>query len=781
LRAIFDTVPVAMLIVDPDFNVSRYNAAAAKLIGFGCTEASRERLGDLLHCVRAHYTRPTQRKTRCSDCVIRDAIEAVLQRNQEVQGVETPLQLLIDGQLREYFFSVSASRLTLNGVLHVLLAMADITERVHAETQLRASKERLSLVLEGTNVGVWDWNIQTGETVFDERWASLLGYTLEELQPVSIKTWTSLADSADLQRSNLLLEEHFLGKQPLYDCECRMRHKNGSWVWIHDRGKVVEWTADYRPLRMMGTHADITERKRFEERLRESQNNFRDFFETIDDMVMVAGHDGMILWTNSAVTRKLGYSLDELAHMHVLDTHRPEDRAQAEDILREMQLGRLNHCPLPMLTKTGRLIPVETRTWQGRWSRQDATYAIVKDLTAQRAALEMFEKVFEANPAPMALSCGADRTFLRINRAFHELTGYTQAEAVGRTPVELNLFVDPTCQQQIFDVLRQHGSIRDSAITVRTRNGELRHGLLFGEVVEIHTEQFFLTTMIDVTIQTLTEQELRSAREDLEQRVSARTAELTSANDALSAEITVRRRAEMDLEDHRRQLRELASQQTLSEEDQRHELSVQLHDTIGQELAMARLRLEQLRDGPPSKRDRHLKVASDLLEAATHHVHSLTHELGATVLYQLGLPAALRSLGNYVAEQHEVAFSFVQQGEYVRLDKAIEVQLYRAARELVYNVLKHAQATTIAIQLDISNVSIALHVCDDGCGFPPDECPVEHRPTKGSFGLFSIREKMTILGGRLDIVAGPVRGTVATVTIPLSTNPSCFERKAAIS
>lgn len=91
LRAIFDTVPVAMLIVDPDFNVSRYNAAAAKLIGFGCTEASRERLGDLLHCVRAHYTRPTQRKTRCSDCVIRDAIEAVLQRNQEVQGVETPL------------------------------------------------------------------------------------------------------------------------------------------------------------------------------------------------------------------------------------------------------------------------------------------------------------------------------------------------------------------------------------------------------------------------------------------------------------------------------------------------------------------------------------------------------------------------------------------------------------------------------------------------------------------------------------------------------------------
>jgi len=118
------------------------------------------------------------------------------------------------------------------------------------------------LALEGTKAGLWDWNVQTGETEFDERWAEIVGYELEELEPVSIETWEELAHSEDLERSDELLEKHFAGETDYYEFEGRMKHKNGDWVWIQDRGRVVEWDDEGNPVRMVGTHIDITERKK---------------------------------------------------------------------------------------------------------------------------------------------------------------------------------------------------------------------------------------------------------------------------------------------------------------------------------------------------------------------------------------------------------------------------------------------------------------------------------------------------------------------------------------
>ncbi len=104
--------------------------------------------------------------------------------------------------------------------------------------------------------------MQTGETEFDERWAEIVGYELEELEPVSIETWEELAHSEDLERSDELLEKHFAGETDYYEFEGRMKHKNGDWVWIQDRGRVVEWDDEGNPVRMVGTHIDITERKK---------------------------------------------------------------------------------------------------------------------------------------------------------------------------------------------------------------------------------------------------------------------------------------------------------------------------------------------------------------------------------------------------------------------------------------------------------------------------------------------------------------------------------------
>ena len=140
----------------------------------------------------------------------------------------------------------------------------NITERKLAEEALRISEDRLERVIRGTGVGLWDWQVATGEMVLNDRWAEMLGYTLEELSPININTWDPIAHPDDLRRAAELLEEHFAGKSEYYEAEVRLRHKDGHWVWVLDRGKVVEWDGAGKPVRVAGTHLDITERKRVE-------------------------------------------------------------------------------------------------------------------------------------------------------------------------------------------------------------------------------------------------------------------------------------------------------------------------------------------------------------------------------------------------------------------------------------------------------------------------------------------------------------------------------------
>jgi PAS domain S-box-containing protein len=152
-------------------------------------------------------------------------------------------------------------------VLYLDGFILDITERKLAQAELESQRLRLAGIIEGTHVGTWEWNVQTGETVFNERWAEIVGYKLEEISPVSIETWTGFAHPEDLKESGEQLEAHFRGELDYYDFESRMLHKDGTWMWVLDRGKVVSWTPDGKPLLMLGTHQDITERKRAEEAL----------------------------------------------------------------------------------------------------------------------------------------------------------------------------------------------------------------------------------------------------------------------------------------------------------------------------------------------------------------------------------------------------------------------------------------------------------------------------------------------------------------------------------
>jgi PAS domain S-box-containing protein len=149
----------------------------------------------------------------------------------------------------------------------------DITEQTDAKKALFKSEERLKLAVEGTKAGLWDWNIQSGETVYDERWAEIIGYRLEELQPTSLETWKRLCHPDDVNKSDELLEKHFKGELEYYEFEARMKHKDGHWVWVHDRGKVSQRDEQNNPVRMTGTHIDITDQILAEKALRKSETH----------------------------------------------------------------------------------------------------------------------------------------------------------------------------------------------------------------------------------------------------------------------------------------------------------------------------------------------------------------------------------------------------------------------------------------------------------------------------------------------------------------------------
>ena len=151
-------------------------------------------------------------------------------------------------------------------ITHYQGYLVDITDLHSATEALRASEERLALVFDATDLGMWDWNIVTGHVVFSERWCDMLGYGQNEVRPHK-DGWKALLHPDDLERVSSVLQEHLDGHTPLYECEQRLRAKSGQWHWILAVGRVSERDAEGRPLRALGIHLDIMERKELEQKL----------------------------------------------------------------------------------------------------------------------------------------------------------------------------------------------------------------------------------------------------------------------------------------------------------------------------------------------------------------------------------------------------------------------------------------------------------------------------------------------------------------------------------
>ena len=294
----------AVFSTDPEQRITWVNEGFTRLTGYSAAEALGRTPGALLGSGRADPAVLRQ---------LQEAVQAgrgcrveILNRRKDgsLYWVDTELQPLHDRRGR------------LSGFIEISL---DISERKRSAELLWQERERLNSIIEGTQAGTWEWNVQTDAVRFNERWAGMLGYRLAELEPLGLHTWVQRAHPDDLALSEQLLQRHLRGEIDHYQAEVRLRHRDGHWVWVLTSGKLYAYTAEGEPLSVAGIHLDITERKRMEQELRASEA-------VLERTGRIAGVGG---WQLDLRTMQLRWT-DQTFRIHDLP---PQRQPGAEDAL----------------------------------------------------------------------------------------------------------------------------------------------------------------------------------------------------------------------------------------------------------------------------------------------------------------------------------------------------------------------------------------------------------------------------------------------------------------
>jgi len=236
---------------------------------------------------------------------------------------------------------------------------------------------------------------------------------------------------------------------------------------------------------------------------------------------------------------------------------------------------------------------------------------------------------------------------------------------------------------------------------------------------------------------------------------------------SMALDITERMQTEKKIRTYHKRLSELASKIALIAEDERRRFADELHDLTGQNLALAKIKLSELRDSVPDKeiQDR-LDELSQLVEEAASSTRALTFELSPPILYEIGFEAAAEWLGEQILTKYNISFHFDDDTKPKPPPDEAKVLLFVSLRELLVNVAKHSKARDATVIVRREGNMLHVSVTDDGIGF--DASALDFQIMKAtSFGLFSTRERVERLGGRLEITSQPGKGTTFLITFPV--------------
>ena len=238
---------------------------------------------------------------------------------------------------------------------------------------------------------------------------------------------------------------------------------------------------------------------RTREELREREENFRTFFNTIDDFLFVLDDSGRIIYVNDTVLERLGYTPDELRDRSIQSLHPSGRRSDCSCQFFELLSGKANTCPLPLLTKDGQSIPASTRIMPGRWQGRDVLFGVSQDISAAAVSEEKFSKAFHSNPSLMSFTTFDEGRFIDVNNALTKTLGYSRDEIIGSTSLKLGIFKNQDIRASIFKNLYKGKEVRNHEVTLYGKDGEAHTGLLSADVLQLQGQRFILTVVNDIT------------------------------------------------------------------------------------------------------------------------------------------------------------------------------------------------------------------------------------------------------------------------------------------
>jgi PAS domain S-box-containing protein len=459
-----------------------------------------------------------------------------------------------------------------------------------------------------------------------------------------------------------------------------------------------------------------------------SERKYRELVENAHDGIWIIDAQGLIQFANRRLKEITGQ--EALENRSIYSLVDQENRQLLEEVMVRNRENQVAQQELDITCQTRGLASVIMSSVpmfeDGHFT---GAFAMFSDITALLETEKRFRKIFEEAAHGMSL-VDMEGHILDVNPALLKMLGFNRLEVVGKSFKVLLLPEDAAKNGRLFQELCE--GKRDS-YSRETRYRHKDNRTVWGQV----------------TVSLL--------------RTTGGAPQYAIA---MIADITHRKKAEEDIRTYQEQLQSLASELSLTEERERRRLATDLHDHIGQALAVSKIKLGMLQKSVTSQdQAKSLSEVRELIEQMIHATRSLTFELSLPVLYELGFEAAVEWFAKHVRSQHGIMVEVQKDMTPIPMDDEIKVLLFRSVRELMINIVKHAQARNARVTIRREDDSINIAVEDDGVGIK-DLLPDTRLKSNSGFGLFSIRERLHYLGGQVQVESEYGRGTRITLMVP---------------
>ncbi|MHC4865515.1 MAG: sensor histidine kinase [Planctomycetota bacterium] len=659
-------------------------------------------------------------------------------------------------------------------VVAVTQISTDITDHKKAEEALRESEERYKALFDGAAEGLLVADIETKKFAYvNAAVCKMLGYTENELKQMGV---SDIHPKEDL--------EHVIAE---FEAQARREKTLASDIpCLRKDGKIVY--ADINTARIIvdgrrcnaGFFTDITERKLAEQARHASEEKYRRLVESLMQEYFFYSHgpDGVFNYISPSIANVLGYTQQEfLTHYTEYLTDNPVNDEVVRHTEQSIQGKQQSPYEVEIFHKNGSIhwLEVSEVPVFDAAEKVTAVEGIAYDITERKKAeetLRQSEEKYKSVVENIGIGVSLISPKMEILALNKQMKDWFPGIDMSKKPVCYRSFNLPA-REHVCSYCPTVKSLKDGrvheAITETPAEGRIvNYRIVASPIKDKNGEVTAAIEVVeDITERKKAQEELQKARDELEMRVEQRTADLAKAIKELRNEIGERKKAEKTLLVYQKQLRSLASQLSLAEERTRRRIATNVHDHIGQNLAISKIKLESLRQSAPSpEMSGSLDEIGDLIAQTIESSRSLTSELSPPVLYELGFEAAVEWLVRKARQQHGLQTDFKSDGRPKMLDHDVRVLLFQAVRELLVNVAKHARAHNVTVFSRRTAAEIMVTVEDDGIGFNTSQVRSRDYST-GGYGLFSIRERLGHIGGRVDIESGPKRGTKVTLVAPI--------------